>query len=156
MLLSTTKSVHDSFLVMSCVHGSGSTPSCGSVNDEPSASRRLRVIVVDDERRVADSVKDILLDSGHAAVAAYDGVSAVNIAKESCPDVLLCDVLMPNMNGVDTAVAIHDICPDARIVLFSGHASVSDILNRARDEGHHFEFLPKPIRPGDLLDKLTH
>jgi CheY-like chemotaxis protein len=125
------------------------------MTDDASATQGLRVIVVDDERRVADSVKDILVDSGHEAVAAYDGSSALNMAKESCPDVLLCDVLMPKMNGVETAVAIREVCPGARILLFSGHASVSDILSRAKAEGHNFEFLPKPIRPRDLLDKLT-
>lgn len=133
----------------------GSDSPSDSATDDNSATQRLRVIVVDDERRVADSVRDILLDSGHAAVATYDGLSAVNIAKESCPDVLLCDVLMPSMDGIETAVAVREICPDARVLLFSGHASVSDIVSRAKAEGHHFEFHPKPIRPRDLLNKLT-
>ena len=140
---------------MSCICDSGASSLADSMTDDASGTHRLRVIVVDDERRVADSVKDILVDSGHAAVAAYDGFSALTIAKQSCPDVLLCDVLMRNMNGVDTAVAVREICPNARVLLFSGHASVSDIVSRARAEGHHFEFLPKPIRPRDLLKKLN-
>jgi|SRR5581483_9620575 len=155
MLVNTDTTLGSRIFALSCLRDSGASSSSNSIPGDPRGTQRLRVIVVDDERRVADSVKEILADSGHTAIAAYDGLSAVKIAKESCPDVLLCDVLMPDMNGVDTAVAVRDICPDARVVLFSGHASVSDILTRARAEGHHFEFLPKPIRPKDLLQKLS-
>ncbi len=156
MVLSPLTELPEALFAMACASDSNSSSPAASTTGNRHATRRLRVIVVDDEQRIADSVKDILADSGHAAVAVYDGLSAVNIAKESCPDVLLCDVLMPEMNGVETAVAIRQLCPHARVLLFSGHASVSDIVSRARAAGHHFEFLPKPIRPTELLQKLSH
>lgn len=114
-----------------------------------------RVLVVDDESRIANSVAAVLASDGFSATAAYSGSSAVEIARENCPDVLLCDVLMPAMNGIETAIAIRKICPKTRVVLFSGHAAVTDMLETARAEGHHFEFLQKPIRPDDLIKKLT-
>lgn len=113
------------------------------------------VLVVDDESRIANGVAAVLASDGFSATAAYSGSSALEIARESCPDVLLCDVLMPAMNGIETAIAVRKICPQTRVVLFSGHAAVSDMLETARAEGHDFEFLQKPIRPDDLIKKLT-
>jgi len=86
MLLNTPTTLNERIFAMSCLCDSGARSSDDSLTDDASGAKRLRVIVADDERRVADSVKDILLDSGHVAVAAYDGFSALNIAKESCPE----------------------------------------------------------------------
>jgi CheY-like chemotaxis protein len=62
---------------------------------------------------------------------------------------------MPKMNGVDTVLAIRELCPDARMLLFSGQAGTRDILAHARANGHEFELLPKPIHPDQLLKRLS-
>jgi CheY-like chemotaxis protein len=119
-------------------------------------SQSKRVLVVDDEQVIADSVVEILGEYGYEALAAYSGNSALELVQQQCPDIIMTDVIMPQMNGVDTAIAIRSICPKARIILFSGQAATADILQTARSAGHDFELLPKPIHPEQLLQKLVY
>jgi CheY-like chemotaxis protein len=113
------------------------------------------VLVVDDEIGIADSLTEILAGHGYAARAVYSGIDAINYCHELCPDIVVADVVMPKLNGVDTVLAIREFCPQIRILLFSGQAGTSDILARARAMGHDFELLPKPIHPDRLLKSLA-
>jgi DNA-binding response OmpR family regulator len=114
-----------------------------------------RILVIDDETSIADSLAEILTDYGYDAVAFYDGHAAIAATQKMCPDLVLCDVVMPRLNGVDTVLAIRELCSTARIFLFSGQATTTDILEKARAQGHLFEVLPKPIHPDELLKKLA-
>jgi CheY-like chemotaxis protein len=114
-----------------------------------------RVFVIDDERSIADSLAEILNDSGYDARALYSGRAAIALARQACPDIVVSDVVMPAMDGVEAVLAISKICPGARIVLFSGQAGTGDILRRAKDAGHEFDLLPKPIHPDELLNILA-
>jgi DNA-binding response OmpR family regulator len=114
-----------------------------------------RILVIDDEVNIADSLAEILSDYGYQALAFYDGHTAIAATREMCPDLVLCDVVMPRLDGVDTVLAIRELCSTARIFLFSGQASTTDILEKARAQGHWFEVLPKPIHPNELLKKLA-
>jgi CheY-like chemotaxis protein len=124
-----------------------------SSSKEPKA-RRPRVLVVDDERVIADTVAEILEGAGFQAATAYDGWNALQVAGILQPDYLLSDVLMPRMNGVDLAIAIHKMYPAARILLFSGQAGITEILRTAQDQGFHFELIAKPIHPLSLIARL--
>jgi DNA-binding NtrC family response regulator len=114
-----------------------------------------RVLIIDDEADIADSLTDILILHGYDAVAFHDGVSAIESARHHCPTVVISDVVMPKLNGVDTVTAIHEVCPTVRILLLSGQALTTDILEKARESGHEFEVLPKPIHPYLLLKKIS-
>ena len=113
-----------------------------------------RILVVDDEVLIADTIVQILNRNGFIAEAAYSGEQAIETARRINPDLLLSDVLMPHIDGVEAAIAIRGFCPDTRIVLFSGQAATVEILQRAKDRGHHFELLPKPIHPTQLIKHL--
>ncbi len=114
----------------------------------------MKVIVVDDEPIIADTLVNILEGEGYDALAVSHGESAVKWAKLIRPDAIICDVIMPGMNGIETAKAILKVLPNCRIILFSGQAASNDLLARARGEGYLFEVLPKPINPDVLLQKL--
>ena len=86
-----------------------------------------KVLVVDDERRIADTLTEILEMAGFQVVTAYDGWEAVEVAIRFRPDYLLSDVLMPRMNGVELAIAIRKIYPAATILLFSGQAGMHSL-----------------------------
>ena len=120
---------------------------------EPQPARR-KVLVVDDQKLVADTVREILENAGFDAHAAYDPWDALELAQRLCPDLLLSDVLMPHMNGVELAIAVRAMHPRARIVLFSGQAGISEILEDAQRRGHSFELLAKPIHPDHLIKHL--
>jgi CheY-like chemotaxis protein len=113
-----------------------------------------RILVVDDERIIADTIVQILNRNGFIAEAAYGGREAIEKAKRHCPELVLSDVLMPQVDGVEAAIEIRQHCPDTRIVLFSGQAATVEILARARQRGHTFELLPKPIHPTELIKRL--
>ena len=113
-----------------------------------------RILVVDDERLIADTIVQILNRNGFIAEAAYSGSRAIELARLYCPELVLSDVMMPNVDGVEAAIAIRGHCPDTRIVLFSGQAATVEILARARERGFDFELLPKPIHPTQLIKHL--
>ena len=113
-----------------------------------------RILVVDDEVLIADTIVQILNRNGFVAEAAYSGEQAIEMAKRSCPEMVLSDVLMPRIDGVEAAIEISKLCPDTRIVLFSGQAATLEILSRAKERGYNFELLPKPIHPTQLIQHL--
>jgi len=113
-----------------------------------------RVLVVDDEALIADTIVQILNRSGFVAEAVYGGQDAIETARRIKPELVLSDVLMPHVDGVEAAIAIRESCPETRIVLFSGQAATVEILARARERGHNFELLPKPLHPTQLIKHL--
>jgi CheY-like chemotaxis protein len=125
------------------------------VDGDPAQSAvQPRVLVVDDEALIADTIVQILNRSGFIAQAAYGGQEAIEAARRINPELVLSDVLMPHIDGVEAAIAIRQFSPDTRIVLFSGQAATVEILARARERGHEFELLPKPLHPTQLIKHL--
>jgi CheY-like chemotaxis protein len=112
------------------------------------------VLVADDERVIADTLAIILNQSGFEAHAVYSGEKAVEAARTLQPNMLISDVIMQDMNGIDAAIRIREILPSCKILLFSGQAATADLLERARKQGHDFEILAKPVHPQDLLARL--
>lgn len=135
-------------------HASLSSESGTGWETQRATPTRQKVLVVDDEILIADSLAAILNQSGFEARAIYSGADAVRMAQEYCADILLCDVLMPRINGVEAAIAVQEACPEMRIVLFSGQAATGDILRQAHERGYDFELLPKPLHPRELLRTL--
>jgi CheY-like chemotaxis protein len=80
----------------------------------------------------------------------------VDRARETKPDLIISDVIMGDMNGIEAAIRIRQILPGCKILLFSGQAATADLLEKARAQGHEFEILAKPVHPQDLLAKLRN
>ena len=115
---------------------------------------RQKVLVADDEKVIADTLAIILNQNGFEASAVYTGTAAVERARSVRPDLVISDVIMPDMNGIDAAIKIRNFLPSCKILLFSGQAATADLLETARKQGHEFEILAKPVHPQDLLAKL--
>ncbi len=113
-----------------------------------------KVLVADDERVIADTLAIILNQSGFDARAVYSGEKALELAETFQPDMLISDVIMADLNGIDAAIRIRGILPKIKILLFSGQAATADLLEKARAEGYEFDILAKPVHPQDLLAKL--
>jgi CheY-like chemotaxis protein len=118
------------------------------------AGKKPRVLVVDDEQVIADTLAKILDLNGYDASAVYTGTAAVESARSLRPDLVISDVIMPDMNGIEAAISIRGFLPTCKILLFSGQAATADLLENARAQGHEFEILAKPVHPSDLLAKL--
>jgi DNA-binding response OmpR family regulator len=108
-------------------------------------------MVVDDESTIADTLTEIFNRSGFGAEAAYDGEEALEKALLRPPELLLTDVVLPGMSGIELAITMKRIFPDCKVLLFSGQAATSDLLASAARAGHNFELLNKPVHPADLL-----
>jgi DNA-binding NtrC family response regulator len=114
----------------------------------------VKIIVVDDEPIIADTLVNILNGEGHDAIAVSNGTSAIRWAELVRPDAVVTDVVMPGVNGIETAKGILKILPSCRIILFSGQAVSTGLVAQARSEGYRFEILAKPINPEILLERL--
>jgi CheY-like chemotaxis protein len=118
------------------------------------APKRPKVLVVDDEQVIADTLAKILDINGYEASAVYSGIAAVESARNLRPDLIISDVIMQDMDGIEAAIHIRDFLPGCKILLFSGQAATADLLENARAQGHDFEILAKPVHPSELLAKL--
>jgi DNA-binding NtrC family response regulator len=119
------------------------------------AARNPMVLVVDDEKIIADTLSIILSKSGFATMTAYDATTALELAKATPPDLLISDVVMPGMTGVELAITMTHIVPACKVLLFSGQAATIDLLAKARESGHDFTTLTKPVHPTDMLRRVT-
>jgi DNA-binding response OmpR family regulator len=119
-----------------------------------SEAYRPVVLVVDDESVIADTLTEILNRSGFAAMPAYDGEGALESALLMPPELLISDVVLPGMSGIELSITMKRIFPDCKIILFSGQAATSDLLASANSRGHHFSLLRKPVHPTELLARV--
>ena len=113
------------------------------------------VLVVDDERVIADTLSMILSKSGFSAITAYDGANALELARNRRPDLLISDVMMPGMTGIELAITVTETIPGCKVLLFSGQAATVDLLEQARHAGHNFTTLTKPVHPTDMLKRIS-
>jgi DNA-binding NtrC family response regulator len=119
------------------------------------ADHRPVVLVVDDEQIIADTRAAIFRSWGYTALTAYDAESALELAKVIPPELLVTDVLLTRMNGVDLAIAIKKFVPDCKVILFSGQPGTNDMLAAAQISGHDFPLLDKPLHPAQLFTYLS-
>jgi len=119
------------------------------------SKRPKRFFVVDDEQCIADTLTAILRRSGYEATALYDGESAWSACNNKAPDLIISDVVMPGISGIDLAIRIRERYPNCKVLLFSGMAASADLLEDARRQGYDFEVLAKPVHPADLLSRIA-
>jgi CheY-like chemotaxis protein len=121
---------------------------------EAGAEARPKILVVDDERLLADTTAAILRHAGFETRIVYDGFAALEVAGSFRPDYILTDIMMPAMNGVELAIAITKMYPVTKIMLFSGQAGISEILEQSKAKGFDFPLLAKPVHPAKLIEGL--
>jgi CheY-like chemotaxis protein len=117
---------------------------------------RPTVLVVDDESVIAETVAAILSRSGYATMTAFDGQEAMEIALLTPPELLITDVSLPGMNGIELATTMRRVYPDCKVLLFSGHVATEELLlAHTQRTGHSFTLLSKPVHPQELLSWVS-
>ena len=103
----------------------------------------MNVLVVDDERAIRNSLKEILTDEGYDVDTAEDGVQAVEKAGKQKFDVIFCDIKMPNMDGLEVLDTLVGNGTDAAVVMISGHGDISTAVECIKKGA--FDFVEKPL-----------
>ncbi len=111
--------------------------------------------MVDDEKMVADSTVLVFRREGHEATAAYSAEQALATIPSYRPDLLLADVKMDGMNGIELAIQLCSEMPNCVTLLISGQADTANLLEEARGRGFEFEILAKPVAPPELVSKAV-
>ena len=118
-------------------------------------SESIRVFILDDERVIADTLASILRHEGYSATAFFNPQQVVQACSEKPPDILISDVIMPQMNGIELAVHMKEYYPNCRVLLISGQKETQTLVAEAAAKGHQFNVIAKPILPMNLLQELT-
>jgi DNA-binding NtrC family response regulator len=119
-----------------------------------SSSSTPRVFVVDDEHVIASTLAAILKLHGYSATPFTSPLEALAAARSMAPNLLISDVAMPSVSGIDLAIQMKAQYPECKILLFSGQAATQDVLEDARSQGHNFQLLEKPIHPSEMLSRV--
>jgi two-component system, NtrC family, nitrogen regulation response regulator NtrX len=119
-----------------------------------------KILIVDDEELIRDTLKDILEHEGYQVEEASDGFQAVNLIKKNKFDVILCDIKMPKVDGMEVLEKSMEIAPDVPVIMVSGHGTVETAIEAAKKGA--FDFIVKPpdlnrmlITIRNALDKST-
>lgn len=115
-----------------------------------------RILIVEDEKVVADTLGQILGANGYEIRVVYSAEDAVVVISSWPPDLAILDVMLPVMNGIELAVILKENLPRCHVLLFSGQPSVEALMQKARNEGHEFDILAKPVHPTVMLDAISN
>ncbi len=113
----------------------------------------MKILVVDDDRRIVKTTCDILKIKGYEAVAAYTGEEGVGKVKADAPDCVLMDIKMPGISGVEAMKRMHEIVCTLPVVLISAYAT-EDLMEEAKQAGA-YAVLNKPIDFQMILSFLS-
>ncbi|MDY6159100.1 MAG: sigma-54 dependent transcriptional regulator [Candidatus Cryptobacteroides sp.] len=103
----------------------------------------MKVLIVDDERAIRNSLKEILGDEGYSVDTAEDGATALEMSAKEKYDVIFCDIKMPNMDGIEVLDTMIKNGIDAAIVMISGHGDISTAVECIKKGA--FDFVEKPL-----------
>lgn len=123
------------------------------IDIQPERLKTLRVLYVEDDAETREELELVLKSWFPALFVAKDGQEGLKLYKESCPDIVITDIQMPNMNGLGLSEAIKAINPDQCIIFLSAYNDV-DYLFKALELGIQ-HYITKPVNINKLLSKLS-
>ncbi len=112
-----------------------------------------KVLIIDDERNILDSLSGILEDEGFSVLKATDGKEGLAIFEREAPDVVLLDVWMPELDGIQVLKEIRTRKDDAKVVVISGHGTISTAVEAVKMGA--YDFLEKPLSIDKVLEVVS-
>jgi DNA-binding NtrC family response regulator len=112
-----------------------------------------RILLVDDEKTMVKYLSKRLIKKGFEISTAYNGSDALAQVRAADFDVVLLDVLMPGMNGIDTLKEIKKIKPRTEVIMLTGHASVEAGIEGMKAGA--FNYIMKPFDPSELMAEIN-
>ena len=114
---------------------------------------RAKILVVDDEKNIRESVSLVLTDEGHETDLAANGQDALDLLNQTNYDILITDLKMPGMRGMDLVKQSLQICPQTAVIIITAHASVESAIEALRMGA--FDYILKPFDFDDLILKVN-
>jgi DNA-binding NtrC family response regulator len=108
-----------------------------------------RILVIDDERSIRNTLKDILELEKYKVEVAEDGFKALELIKTTDYDVILCDIKMPGMDGIEVLEKIEELKPDTPVVMISGHGNIDTAVESIKKGA--YDFIEKPLDLNRML-----
>lgn len=108
-----------------------------------------KILVIDDERPIRNALKDILEYEKFIVAEAPDGLEGLELLKKGPYDLVLCDIKMPKMDGIDVLEKILEIQPDIPVIMISGHADIDTAVGAIKKGA--YDFIAKPLDLNRLL-----
>lgn len=118
-------------------------------------AERPKILVVEDESVVLHTLELILKQNGYEVYGTREGQAALAMVRTLQPDILLCDINLPDLDGISVSMRVKRELPQCRVVLLSGEITSAELLEEARRNGYTFEVLAKPTEPQQLLRILA-
>jgi DNA-binding NtrC family response regulator len=107
------------------------------------------ILVIDDERSIRNTLKEVLEYENHQVELASDGIEGLEMFSKTKYDVVLCDIKMPKMDGIEVLEKIHEISSDATVIMISGHGNIDTAVDAIKKGA--FDFIEKPLDLNRLL-----
>ena len=108
-----------------------------------------RILLVDDETGIVDTLRILLRGDGYDVVAALSGREALEMLPEASPDIVLTDIRMPGVTGLEVMSKAHEIDPETAVILMTAQASLQTAV-QAVNEGAYY-YLQKPFANEEVL-----
>jgi two-component system nitrogen regulation response regulator NtrX len=109
---------------------------------------RVQILIVDDEEGIRESLSQIIEDEGYETLAASSGEEAIKAVQEASPDLVLLDIWMSGIDGIQTLQEIKALHPDIPVIMISGHANIENAIKATKMGA--YDLLEKPLS----LDKV--
>jgi two-component system response regulator PilR (NtrC family) len=113
---------------------------------------KSRVLIVDDEKAIRESVSLVLTEEGYETEIASNGIEALKFMAERDFEVLITDLKMPEMDGIELVKQSLKICPQTSVIIITAHASVESAIEALRIGA--FDYILKPFDFDDLILKV--
>jgi len=107
------------------------------------------VLIVDDEPSIIQSLRGILADEGFEVMTADGGLKALDIIKETIPDIILLDIWMPGIDGIETLERIRELYPSVQVIMISGHGTIETAVKATKLGA--YDFIEKPLSLEKIL-----
>jgi DNA-binding NtrC family response regulator len=120
----------------------------------PAVAGSRKILIVDDEGKVTETLGLIFSTRGYEVRVACSAEQAIETLAEWKPDLAIVDVMLPQMNGIEFGIALKSNYPECHLLLFSGHPDTGALLDGAREQGHNFDILAKPLKPSYILSAV--
>jgi two-component system nitrogen regulation response regulator NtrX len=112
------------------------------------------ILVVDDEASILQSLEGILSDEGFESITVKSGTEALEKIEEVMPDLVLLDIWMPGMDGIETLSRIRGVYPNVQVIMMSGHGSIETAVKATKMGA--YDFIEKPLSLEKLLLSINN